>query len=350
MSAAQRERRRRAWKKYFWRRISIIAVALCIVSLSVWGVVSGIGALASLLGSSGVSEPAVEPAPTKPVVTPKPPVVPYPVADENTIELDSFVDAPYAVLVDVTEGRIVAQKQPDTKTFPASITKMMTLLVAVENTEDLDSTYTMPFEILNELYIQGASVTGFSAGEEASVKDMLYGCILPSGADATIGLANHIKGSEDAFVKLMNRRCKELGLKNTRFENTSGLHSAGHYSTATDMAVILMAAMKDSTCREVLSTYQYTTAKTPEHPEGIPLTSTLFSRMKGDEPEGATVLGGKTGYTTQAGHTMASYAKGDNGHDYVVVTMGGSNRWQATYDCINLLSRYVGGATDGFYK
>ena len=348
LTDAQRQRRRRLWKKYLWRRLAVIAVALSVLGLSVWGVVSGVGALVTLF------TPEVQPIPEpEPIVTAPPelePVkIPYPVADEDTITLKGQVDAPCAILVDVTEGRIVAQKQPDKQSYPASITKMMTLLVAVENTEDFDSTYEMPFEVLNEMYIQGASVAGFKTGEKVSVTDMLYGCILPSGADATIGLANHLSGSETAFVKLMNQRCEELGLKNTHFQNTSGLHGSKHYSTAADMAVILMAAMQDPTCREVLSTYQYTSAKTPENPDGILLTSTMFSRMYGNEPTGATVIAGKTGYTTEAGHTMASYAKGDDGHDYVVVTMGGSNRWKATYDCFNLLTRYVGGTTEGLY-
>ena len=346
-SAAQRQRRRRLWKKYLWRRVAILAVALVVLCLSVWGIVAGIQALVALTRPE--PEPVPDSAPVAVEPEPEPMAVPYPVADGDTVTLGGEVDAACAVLVDVTEGRIVAQKQPDKQAYPASITKMMTLLVAVENTEDFDSTYEMPFEILNEMYIQGASVAGFKTGEKVTVTDLLYGCILPSGADATIGLANHLSGSETAFVELMNDRCHQLGLKNTHFENTSGLHGGKHYSTCTDMAVILMAAMQDPTCREVLCAVEYTTAKTPENPDGIPLTSTMFSRMYGDEPQGATVIGGKTGYTTEAGHTMASYAVGDEGHENVFVTMYGSTRWKATYDCINILSRHVGGATENLY-
>lgn len=348
VSAARRQRRRRLWKKYLWRRLGIIAVALSVLGLSVWGIVSGIGALVALTRA-----PTPEPTPPETVVTvpadPEPPTVLHPVADNQTVTLTTEVDAPCAILVDVTEGRIVAQKNADKRGYPASITKMMTLLVAVENTEDFDSTYEMTFDIVNDTYQQGASRAGFAVGEKVTVTDLLYGCILPSGADATIGLANHLSGSEAAFVTLMNRRCEDLGLKDTHFENTSGLHGDGHYSTAADMAVILMAAMQDETCKEVLSAVKYTTAKTPENPDGLELYSTMFSRMYGDEPTGATVIAGKTGYTTEAGHTMASYAEGEDGHDYVVVTMGGSNRWKATYDCINLLTRYVGGTTEGLY-
>ena len=108
------------------------------------------------------------------------------------------------------------------------------------------------------------------------------------------------------------------------------------------MAVVMMAAMENPTCREVLSTYQYTTASTPQHPDGLLLTSTMFSRMCGTEPEGATIIAGKTGYTPQAMHTMVSYAVGDDGHDYVFVSMYGSDKWQATYDAINVLTAFCG--------
>ena len=277
---------------------------------------------------------------------PEKPVVVYPTVTADTVELGATVDAEYAVLVDVTENRIVAQKRAEAQVYPASVTKVMTLLVAVENATDMTQTYEMSYNFLDELYWQQATVAGFSSGEKVSVKDMLYGCILPSGADATIGLANLLSGSEEVFAAQMNQKAADLGLKNTHFVNTSGLHDNNHYTTALDMAVVLAAAMQNDTCREVLSTYQYTTASTPQHPDGLLLTSTMFSRMYGTEPEGATIIAGKTGYTIEAGHTMASYAKGDNGHDYIFVSMDGTNKWKATYDAINVLTAFCGPDTE----
>lgn len=290
-----------------------------------------------------VDKPESTPKVSEPIAQPTVPA--YPIADENTVTLGGEVDAQYAVLVDVTTGRIVAQKNADKKAFPASITKVMTLLVAAEQTTDYDATYTMSYEFLNDLYLQEATVAGFSSGEAVTVNDMLYGCILPSGADATIGLSNHLAGSEGDFAGLMNQKASQLGLKNTHFVNSSGLHNNNHYTTATDMAVITMAAMQNPKCKEVLSTYQHTTRSTEQHPNGLLLTSTLFSRMKGDEPEGATVIAGKTGYTGQAKHTMVSYATGDDGHDYVFVTMGGTTRWKATFDAIDTLTAFFGSTT-----
>ena len=266
--------------------------------------------------------------------------MPYPVITADTVQLGDRVNAEYAVLLDVTDNRVVAAKGADTVVYPASVTKVLTLLVAVEHITDYTETYEMSYTFLNDLYLQQATVAGFSSGERVNMTDLLYGCILPSGADATIALANHLAGSEELFAGMLNAKAAELGLKNTHFTNSSGLHDRNHYTTALDMAVVLAAAMENETCRRVLSAYQHTTAATPQHPEGLLLTSTMFSRMYGDEPEGAVIIAGKTGYTAQAGHTMASYAQGDDGHDYVFVSMTGSDKWKATYDAINTYTAF----------
>lgn len=294
------------------------------------------------------SQPPTTPTVSDDTVTPEEPEKPavvYPTATADTASLGESVDADYAVLVDVTTGEIVAQKNPDARVYPASVTKVMTLLVAVENATDMNETFEMSYTFLDPLYLDEATMAGFSSGEEVTVTDMLYGCILPSGADATAGLAHLLAGSEEGFATMMNAKAAELGLKNTHFVNSSGLHNRDHYTTPLDMAVVMMAAMENPTCNRVLSTYQYTTASTPQHPDGLLLTSTMFSRMYGTEPEGATIIAGKTGYTPQAMHTMASYAKGDNGHDYVFVSMYGTDKWQATYDAINVLTAFCGKQT-----
>lgn len=337
LSEQSRQRRRRRRRRMYRLRQRLIE--LTVLAALVAAVVIPIS-----LARSDRSPDTSAPSPSDTTVdAPAAPVAVYPTATEQTAALGDTVDATYAVLVDVTDNRIVAQKGAEIRVYPASVTKVMSLLVAVENVTDMSATYEMSYTFLNDLYLQEATVAGFSSGESVSVKDMLYGCILPSGADATIGLANHLSGSEEAFAALMNQKAQELGLRNTHFVNTSGLHHKNHYTTALDMAVVLAEAMKNTTCREVLSAYQYTTASTAQHPEGLLLTSTLFSRMYGTEPEGATIIAGKTGYTAQAGHTMASYAKGDDGHDYVFVSMAGTDKWKATYDAINVLTAFCGG-------
>lgn len=260
----------------------------------------------------------------------------------STVAIPASNDAKTAIIIDKKTNTIVAQRNPHIRTFPASTTKIMTLLVAVENIKDMSDTFTMTLDITDPLYIAEASVAGFLNGEKVSVKDMLYGTILPSGADAAMGLAIKIAGSEEAFVKLMNKKVKELGLKNTNFTNVTGLHNENNYSSAYDMAIILDAALQNSICKEILSTYQYTTAKSPQNPEGIPLSSTLFSYMYGTEPETATILGGKTGFVNESGYCIASYGKAnDNDNQYIVITLGNSARWPAFYGQIDLYKEFA---------
>lgn len=251
------------------------------------------------------------------------------------------------VLIDIASNTVLASMEADECIFPASLTKVMTLIVAVESCPELGGTFTMTADILEPLILENASVAEFAVGEEVTVLDMLYGLILPSGADAAIGLATHIAGSEENFVELMNKKAEEMGLGYTHFMNCSGLHHDEHYSTCREMAEILRYAMENETMREVLTTYQYTTSSTPEHPEGIELTSTMFSRMYGDEPESAFIIAGKTGYTLEACHCLASFAvKCEEGEsedaiysrkgDYILVTVGSPTKWGAVFDAIDI--------------
>ncbi len=241
-----------------------------------------------------------------------------PAVDASTVWLGSEVQSEYAVLLDMTEGRVVAAKNPLAQANPASITKVMTLLVAVENITDLDGTFTMSYTIIDPVYTQEASVTGLLSGETVRLRDLLYGCILPSGADAAIALATHVAGSEEAFAELMNRRAAELGATATHFTNASGLHGREHKTTAMDMALIMAAAMENEVCREVLMTRRYTSPSTSYHPEGLLWESTLFGRIASDDHR---ILAGKTGYTDQAMNTLVTYTVGADKHEYVFVTM-----------------------------
>ena len=267
---------------------------------------------------------------------------PYLEPDETTVALGDFVNSNYAILIERESGKIVAQKNYNVKMFPASLTKIMTLLVAVEQNSDLNATFEMTFEIIDPLYRQDASLAGFTGGEFVKVIDLMYGAILPSGADATYALAVHTAGSEEAFVELMNDKVKELGLKNTHFANTSGLHDESNYTTAYDMAIILKAASENQLAAKILSTYQYTTNPTPQHPDGILLTSTLFSRMVGDEPENdSLILGGKTGFVNESGNCIASFGKAANGTEYIFVTGDAKGVWKAVFDHIHTYEKYV---------
>jgi len=175
-----------------------------------------------------------------------------------------------------------------------------------------------------------------------SMNDLLYGLILPSGADAAMGLAVKIAGNEAAFVKLMNKKAKELGLKDSNFTNCTGLYNENNYTSAYDLAIILDAAMKNKLCREILSSYQHTTAKTEQNPNGILLSSTLFTYMYGTEPETAVITGGKTGFVNEAGYCIASFGRNTAGtEEYIVISMGNSSKWPAFYGQIDLYKQFA---------
>ena len=237
--------------------------------------------------------------------------------------------------------------------YPASMTKMMTLIVAAEHAENLDDTFEMTTAITDPLFLENASVAGFLNGEQVTLRDLMYGLILPSGADCAVALALYTAGSEAAFADMMNEKVAELGLKNTHFMNPTGLHDENQYSTCHEIALILEYALRDDFMRTVLSTYKYTTEKTPQHPDGITLYSTMQSRMYGNEAPGMFILGGKTGYTTEAGTCLASYAvkydKDTEKEDdlksktpgYIFVSAHGGNVWAPIFDAINMYATVV---------
>ncbi|MEE0970115.1 MAG: serine hydrolase [Clostridia bacterium] len=267
--------------------------------------------------------------------------VPYASVTSSTKELGSSITSDYGILINLSTNTVTAQKNPDSTIFPASMTKIMTLIVAYENCKNFNDKFTMTSDITDPLFIAGASVAGFSVGEQITIRDLLYGAILPSGGDATDALAIYTAGSIEAFVDMMNKKALKMGLSDTHFANPSGLHDDDHYSTPHEMALILQYALQIKECREILSTYQYTTAKTPEHPEGLLLTSTMFSRMKGDESGVATILGGKTGFTNEGLHCLASFARVGN-DEYVLVTAHAPGTYDPVYDCINIYKNYFG--------
>ena len=261
---------------------------------------------------------------------------------DETTDIPKSNDAEFGIIINKETGTVVAERKATERAFPASTTKIMTLLTAVDLISDYNDTFTMSYEITDPLFVEEASVAGFLDGEKVNMTDLLYGTILPSGADAAMGLAVKLAGSEEAFVELMNQKVAELGLSDTHFDNVTGLYSENNYSTAYDMAIILDTALENEICKKVLSTYQYTTAKTPEHPDGIPLSSTLFTYMYGTEPETATILGGKTGYVNESGYCIASYgSNNENGNEYIVITFNNSARMPAFFGQIDLYKEFA---------
>lgn len=169
----------------------------------------------------------------------------------------------------VRGGRVIGEINGEEKMYPASMTKIMTTIVAIENLKDLDQEITLTNEMFEGLYEQDATQAGFQPGETVRAIDLLYGVMLPSGAECCIALADTIAGSEADFVTLMNEKAAKLGMTGTNFCDTTGLHDANHYSTARDIAVLLKYALKDDTFREIIESPYHSTPGTNIHPDGI---------------------------------------------------------------------------------
>ena len=259
----------------------------------------------------------------------------YPDKAERTPETLTVTDttkilARNALLIELegNGGRILAEHDADAEIYPASMTKMMTLLTFSQlvEPEALDATILMDAEVLRAQEEQMAYVAGFKAGEACRIRDLVYAMMLPSGADAAVMLATYAAGSEEAFIAEMNNLAAKMGLEHSHFVNVTGLHDDSHVSSLNDLSRILMMAIRNPFCAEAMSTLQYTTAATAEHPEGIDLVSTTLSRMVGNEleflPDPLHVIGGKTGFTNPAGQCLATWAKSDSGKTYITVVAG----------------------------
>lgn len=228
--------------------------------------------------------------------------------DKGERESLSGLNSPNAILVELETGKVLGEKKADEKIYPASLTKIMTAVLAVENIGDLQERITVPEEIFPKLYEEGASMAGFCPGEEAVGLDLLYGVLLPSGAECCLTFADRIAGSEEDFVDMMNEKAKELGMEHTHFTNSTGLQDEDHYSTVRDISVLLRYALAGDTFRQVFTSSSYSTNPSACHPEGFTFYSTMFQEMNSAAVTDGEILGGKTGYTKEAGLCLASLA------------------------------------------
>ena len=259
---------------------------------------------------------------------------------ESTLYLGDEIDSSNAIFIDMETGNILADKGAKQRIVPASMTKVLTLLVAAENIDNLDDTFQITSDITDYSFVNGCSNAGFEKEEVVTVRDLLYGTNLPSGADAALGLATYVSGSQEAFVELMNKKLEELGLSETaHFTNCIGIYDENHYCTVYDMAVIMNAALNNDICREVMSAHTYNTSITEQHPEGI-LLSNWFLRRIEDKDTGGEVICGKTGYVNESGSCAVSYGTDEKGRSYICVTVNANGKWKCIYDHVALYKRF----------
>ncbi|MBU5478313.1 D-alanyl-D-alanine carboxypeptidase [Eubacterium sp. MSJ-13] len=260
-----------------------------------------------------------------------------------------------AVVVEVSTGTVLYGKNMHTKHYPASITKVLTALLAAENSSPSD---TVKFSKAAAYGISAGDSTVFSEpGEKMSMEQCLYAIMLESANEVCLAAAEHVSGSVKSFVNLMNKRVKELGLKDTHFNNPNGLPDPNHYTTAYDMAMIGRAALKNSVFRKVCNTPKYTCAKTNKHK----MKRIWLNHHEAINPDEYPqygykyCIGGKTGYTHVAGNTLITFAEKD-GMQLVCVVMkstsqknGEPNQYTDTIKLLNYcFGKYkkhnVGGA------
>lgn len=212
-----------------------------------------------------------------------------------------------AILIEPNTGTVLYEKDPNKKMYPASITKIMTALLTLEHC-DMNETVVYSKKNIESLTAEDSNIQ-CKVGEKMKVKDCLYALMLSSANEAATALAEHISGNTEEFAKLMNARAKKAGAKNTHFANPNGLHNENHYVTAYDMAMIMKDAIKYPAFLDIIHSTTYTIPVNNKRTE--PFTSYQRHMMiyPTSQYYDADVIGGKTGYTDQAGKTLVTYAK-----------------------------------------
>lgn len=236
-------------------------------------------------------------------------------------------------------GRVVMDIGADEKVYPASLTKILTCLLAIEKCEDLSEVYVIPSGIFDDIYAQGGANISLKAGEEITISDLIHATLIRSACDSATALAYYVSGSVDAFAEEMNSRAKEIGAANTHFTNAHGLHDPNHYTTARDLAIIAKFALQNKTFYDIISKWNYTIPETNMSSERY-FESTMELEIPDNDSYYEFVTGVKSGFTDEAGRCLVTYAEKD-GEKYLLVTLGANrDRYYLTNmaytDAVNL--------------
>ncbi len=227
------------------------------------------------------------------------------------------------------------------KVYPASTTKVMTALLALESGK-LDQTVTVSKYALESLE-EGSSVCDLQVGDKITLQDLLYGLLLESGNDAAVAIAEFLgDGSEMQFVDMMNSEAERLGATRTHFANSHGLHDADHYTTVYDLYLIFNEALKYDVFREILETKEFNTAITTSDGNMRSVNwkpTNYYATGDAKSPKGTKILGGKTGTTDQAGSCLILYNKSASDEPFVTIVMGALNKETLYKDMNKLLEK-----------
>ncbi len=262
------------------------------------------------------------------------------IADEDPAP-DSSVDAAAAAVFSLADRQVLLQKNAMERLYPASMTKIMTALVALRYGE-LNQLVTVGQEV--EDLETGSSLCHIHPGDTLTLEQLLYGLMLPSGNDAGMAIAVHIGGSVENFSDMMNRTALELGATDTHFTNPHGLHDEDHYTTAYDLYLIFQEALKDPVFRSVIGTASFDARYTDAQGEICSRTwvnTNQYISGEASVPDGITVTGGKTGTTNAAGSCLIMGSMDDDQNEYVSIIMKSGSRASLYDSMTNIIQKIV---------
>ncbi len=229
-------------------------------------------------------------------------------ATEDTWPAGPSILGEYAIVMEANTGTVLYSKNADVQNYPASITKILTALLAIENSE-MDEKVTFSYDSVHKT--EGSGIWR-DVDEVMTMEECLYALLLNSANECAYAIAEHVGGTYDNFVKMMNDRAKALGCENTHFNNPHGLPDEEHYTTCYDMALIAAEAIKNETFREITGTLRYDIPPTNKHPDEITYLRNHHKMLfEGEEYYYENCIGGKTGYTDAARNTLVTYAEKD---------------------------------------
>ncbi len=257
------------------------------------------------------------------------------VGDESIYD-ESYIDAPAAVLFNITQKETIYSKNAFEQLKMASLTKMMTALLAFKY-GDLDQTVTLTDEVKITTY--NALLCGFQPNDRVNLRDLVKATLVYSGNDAANAVAVAVGGNLETFVDMMNNEARVLGATDTHFKNPNGLDEDGHYSSAYDLYLIFNACLKYPEFREIIPLPKITCTYTKASGEEVTRqfnSGNGYLNNTAHPPKGITAFGGKTGNTDKAGQCLVTLAKDEKGEEYIAVVLGAETK-QQVYAQTNLL-------------
>jgi D-alanyl-D-alanine carboxypeptidase len=259
----------------------------------------------------------------------------------KNISTDAAITADSALLVNDTKGKVLYAQDIYKKMYPASVTKIVTALVALKESS-LSDEVTISYDA-SHITEYGAKLCGFQEGDKVSMKDLLYCLLIYSGNDAAVAIAEHVSGSVDAFADEMNQEMISLGASGSHFVNPNGLQDENHYTTAYDLYLVFHELLQYKPFKKIIRQSEYTANWTRADGTKASLSmanTNLYLTGSATAPEGLTVIGGKTGTTTDAGSCLILYSKDKKKREYISVILKAESSY-SLYSQMSHLLEYV---------